>query len=226
MAAVTLLAALRIHVGAVLVAVFLAIEVLVIFVLSIARLIEFDLAVTDERGKQRTSRLRVLTTLLDPATHPALQIAQVYAERWQIELAYLRIKVTLRGSGAVLRGQTPALARQEIWGFLTVYNALCDLATAAAALDGIDPDQISFIATLRMTRTRVSADVCCAHCRKRPSDSDDPVAGLIGDIGAHPRNRTGRNRSSPRTAKQRRSEPSTTVTCSFEIVTSNLPKET
>jgi hypothetical protein len=81
---------------------------------AVARLIEFDLAVIDDRGKRRTSRLRLLTTLLDPTAHPAIAIAQVYAERWQIELAYFRIKVTLRGSGKVLRGQTPALARQEI----------------------------------------------------------------------------------------------------------------
>jgi len=110
---------------------------------TLARLVEFDLLVTDERGRTRVSRFRILTTLLDYRAYPARQIAAVYAERWQVELVYYRIKVTLRGAGVVLRGQTPELARQEIWGLLVAYNALCDLAVRAAVSLGVDPDEIS-----------------------------------------------------------------------------------
>jgi hypothetical protein len=95
---------------------------------TIARLVEFDLYVKDERGRTRRSRFRILTTLLDHHAYPAHAIAAVYAQRWQAELAYCRIKVTLRGNRVVLRGQTPNLAMQEIWALLCVYNALCDLA--------------------------------------------------------------------------------------------------
>jgi hypothetical protein len=42
---------------------------------TIARPVEFTLAVTDGRGRTRTSRFRVLTTLLDHYTDPARQIA-------------------------------------------------------------------------------------------------------------------------------------------------------
>ncbi len=111
---------------------------------TIARLVEFDVRVTDAAGKTKTSRYRILTTLLDHQAYPAKQIAAVYAERWQVEIAYYRIKVTLRGAGVILRGRTPRLARQEIWGMLIVYNALCDLATQTAVSLGVDPDQISF----------------------------------------------------------------------------------
>ena len=90
------------------------------------------LLVTDRSGNTRGSRFRLLTTLPDHHAYPAQAIAALYAERWQAELAYYRLKVTLRGSGVRLRGQTPALARQEIWGLLIVYNALCDLATRTA----------------------------------------------------------------------------------------------
>jgi hypothetical protein len=54
---------------------------------TLARLIEFDVLVTDGRGRTRTSRFRVLTTLLDHIAYPAHLIAAVYAQRWQVEIA-------------------------------------------------------------------------------------------------------------------------------------------
>jgi hypothetical protein len=78
-----------------------------------ARLVEFDVRVTDAAGKTKTSRYRILTTLLDCQAYPAKQIAAVYAERWQVEIAYYRIKFTLRGAGVVRRGRTPRRARQR-----------------------------------------------------------------------------------------------------------------
>jgi len=191
---------------------------------AIARLVEFDVLVTDEAGRTRTSQFRVLTTLTDHHACPARQIAAVYAERWQVELAYFRLKVSLRGAGVVLRGQTPALARQEIWGLLVVYNALCDLATCAAVELGIDPDEISFIAVLRRTRAHLDAEAHHCHCT-RPRAGTDTIKALATAIGAHPRNRTGRQRTSPRTASQRRTERTHQVTYTINIVTSNLPKE-
>jgi hypothetical protein len=186
---------------------------------TIARLVEFDLLVVDERGRTRRSRFRILTTLLDHRAFPAKQIAALYAERWQVELVYHRIKVSLRGSGVVLRGQTPDLARQEIWGFLVVYNALVDLAVQAAVSLGVDPDEISFVAVLRLARAyHTSGCVHCDHCA-----TADPTDALIAAIAAHPRNRTGRQRTSPRTKAQRRTERTRNVTYTINIVSSNLP---
>jgi hypothetical protein len=189
-----------------------------------ARLVEFDLVVTDETGKTRRSRFRVLTTLTDHDAYPAQQIAAVYAERWQVELAYYRIKVTLRGPGVVLRGQTPDLARQEIWGLLIVYNTLCDLATLTAAGLGVDPDQISFVAVLRHTRTHLTTQPRPCQCRTTTGTDIGSITGLTAAIAAHPRNRTGRQRTSPRTATQHRTERTRKVTYTINIITSNLPK--
>jgi Transposase DDE domain/Insertion element 4 transposase N-terminal len=97
-----------------------------------ARLVEFTVTVTDQAGQNSTSRFRVLTTLLAHDAYPATAIAECYAQRWQVELVYKTIKSTLRGTGRRLRGQAPDLAEQEIWGLLTVYNALVDQAVAAA----------------------------------------------------------------------------------------------
>jgi hypothetical protein len=80
----------------------------------IARLVSFTVTVIDADGRTTTSRFRVLTTLLDHNAYPAEQIAAVYAQRWQVELAYKTIKTTLRGGNRRLRGQSPDLAEQEI----------------------------------------------------------------------------------------------------------------
>jgi hypothetical protein len=65
--------------------------------------------------------------------------ARIAADGPRLPLAYYRIKVTLRTNGVVLRGQTPNLAKQEIWALLHVYNALRDLATETAVALGLDP---------------------------------------------------------------------------------------
>jgi hypothetical protein len=189
-----------------------------------ARLIEFDVTVTDLRGRRRSSRIRLLTTLLDHQAFPAVELTKLYAERWQVEIAYLRLKKSLRGAGTVLRGRSPELARQEVWAFLIVYNALCDLAAEAAALEGIDPDEIAFIAVLRITRTHLDADTPCRNCGHRPSDQADPTAALTSSIAKHPRNRTGRSRTSPRTAEERRTGHTREAIYTITITESNLPK--
>ena len=189
---------------------------------TIARLVEFTLTVTDDAGKARTTRFRILTTLLDTEQYPAGKIAQTYAERWQVEIIYLRLKSTLRGSGTRLRGQTPQLAVQEIWGLLTVYNALARLAAAAAIILDVDPDDINFAAVLALTRASATTDLTCVQCGHR---SDNPIDNLITAIAAQPRNRTTRQRTSPRTKTQRQTERTRDVTYTITIVTPNLPKD-
>ena len=142
------------------------------------------------RGRTKTSTIRVLTTLLDQEEFPAAEIAVLYAERWQIEIAYLHLKKTLRGARRVLRGQSEVLARQEAWAFLLVHNMVATVAARAAALAGIDPDAISFTAVLGLVRAHLQADTCCPHCGRRPASSaSDPLARLLADVIAHPPNR-------------------------------------
>ncbi len=101
---------------------------------TISRLIQFRVLTRTERGKTKTTTIRLLTTLLDPGSFPATQIAALYAERWQIETAYLHLKKTLRGTRRVLRGRPVELVRQEAWAFLIVHNMIATAAAQAAAL--------------------------------------------------------------------------------------------
>lgn len=186
-----------------------------------ARMVEFEVLVTDERGRRRTSRIRLLTTLLDHAAHPAKDLAALYAERWQVEITYLRLKTTLRGPRCVLRGRSRELVHQEIWALLAVYNLLCDLAADAAALDDIDPDEISFVTVLRLTRAHLGADLPCTHCGHQP---EQPRQALTSAIAASPHNRTKRGRTSPRTATERQNGHTQKGHYTLTITESNLPK--
>lgn len=182
-----------------------------------ARLVEFTVMTTDEAGQSGTSRFRVMTTLLDHDAYSAKDVAECYAQRWQVELVYKTIKSTLRGSGRRLRGQAPDLAEQEIWGLLTVYNALVDQAITAAVDLDVDPDEISFTVVLAATRDHVARP--CQACGHHATDSD-----LTAEIIAKPRNRTGRSRTSPRTAQDRLTQHTRNVRYTIAITQTNLPR--
>jgi hypothetical protein len=189
----------------------------------VARLVEFDVVVTDEAGKKTPSHFRVLTTLTDHETFPARQVAQAYTERWQAELTYKSIKSTLRGTPRRLRGHTADLAQQEIWGLLTVYNALITLAVTTAVDLGIDPDEISFTVVLRATRDHLLAAANATHgCPNCGHRSTPDPQDLITAIAAGPRNRTDRHRTGPRTAKKRQTEHTHNVSYTINITETNL----
>ena len=165
--------------------------------------------------------MRVLTTLLDHQACPARDIAVLYAERWQIEIAFLHLKRTVRGPRRPLRGQSPDLARQEAWALLLICNITAAAAARAAGTAGIDPGIIPFTAVLGLIRSHVASGARCQHCGHRPGN---PLASLNAAILALPRHRPGRQRTSGRTAAERRTRPTEEVTYTIEITKSNLPK--
>ena len=67
-------------------------------------------------------------------------------QRWPIETGFAELKTALRGSGRALRGRTPELARQELWAYLAIYQAIRTLIARTAAGAGLDPGRISFTA--------------------------------------------------------------------------------
>ena len=86
----------------------------------------------DEDGNV-TETFTLITTLLDPDTAPARELAELYKARWEIETALGSLKTQLKGSGVVLRSKTPDGVIQEIWALLCACQAVRDLTAAAAA---------------------------------------------------------------------------------------------
>ena len=186
-----------------------------------ARLVTFTITARTRSGKTKTTLLRVLTTLLDHQTYPAREIAALYAERWQIEIAFLHLRRTVRGPCRALRGQSPELARQEARALLLTRNMTATAAARAAALAGTSPGLIPFTAVLALIRGHVTADHCRQHCGRRPAD---PLADLLDAILAQPRHRDGRQRTSGRTAAERRTRHTEEVDYTIKITESNLPQ--
>ncbi|MGW1076594.1 IS4 family transposase [Streptomyces sp. NPDC002537] len=119
------------------------------------RVIEATVTVRAEDGRCRTSDLRLITTLLGHERCPPVELAELYHERWQAETAYFGLKVTLRGSGRVLRSHSADGVRQELFGLLIVYQAARRIAADIALHAGIDPDRVSLTVTLRTARHTV-----------------------------------------------------------------------
>jgi hypothetical protein len=107
---------------------------------------------TIEDGRENSTTYRLFTTLLDPDEAPATDLATAYAQRWEIELAFDELKTHQRGPRTVLRSKSPDLVLQEIWGHLCCHYAIRSLMAEAATHSGHDPDRISFVAALRITR--------------------------------------------------------------------------
>jgi hypothetical protein len=137
------------------------------------RVIEFWLTVAADDGAVRTERYRLITTLLDHRRYPAAGLATGYARRWAIETGFREFKTYLHGAGRILRGRTPELARQELWAYLVLYQAIRAIIALAAASARIDPDRISFTATLHAVRRTA------ASARTSP---DAALAGTEADI--------------------------------------------
>jgi transposase IS4-like protein/DDE family transposase len=190
---------------------------------TVARLVSFTITARTAR-RARTTTIKVLTTLLDPDAFPGSGIAALYAERWQVEIAYLHLKKTVKGTGRVLRGRSPALARQETWALLLVHNITATLAARAAGHAGLDPDLIPFTAVLSLIRGHLTADARCSRCGRRPASGNDPIALLLADILAQPHHRDRPSRTSGRTPFQRRNWHTESVTYTITIVPSNLPE--
>lgn len=120
------------------------------------RVIEFTVTVTADDGSTRTERYRLITTLTGWRACPAAALVAGYARRWAIETSYAELKTYLRGPGRRLRGQSPDLARQELWAYLATYQAIRTIIARAAAAAGIDPGQVSFTAALHAIRRTIT----------------------------------------------------------------------
>ena len=95
---------------------------------------------------------RLVTTLLEPDTAPATELAALYHERWESEGTFAEFKVSLPGERLMLRSRRADLAEQELYGLLLAHFALRRLMHQASRQAGRDPDTLSFLHAVRIVR--------------------------------------------------------------------------
>lgn len=112
------------------------------------RVIEYELPQLDGG----TTRYRLLTSLLDAATAPALELATLYHERWQVEAVFDELKTHLLQKRRVLRSKTAELVRQEFYGWVLAHYAVRWLMHQVASEHQFLHEQLSFTGHVHLLR--------------------------------------------------------------------------
>jgi Insertion element 4 transposase N-terminal/Transposase DDE domain len=97
-------------------------------------------------------RYRLLTTLLDPQQAPALELAALYHQRWQVEEVFDELKTHLLKSRRVLRSKTAELVRQEFYGWVLAHYAVRWLLHEGATRHRIPHPELSFASHVQLLR--------------------------------------------------------------------------
>jgi len=97
-------------------------------------------------------RYRLVTTLLDPKQAPALELATLYHERWEVEAVFDELKTHLVQRRRTLRSKTPEGVRQEFYGWVLAHYAVCWLMHEAASEHRLRQRTLSFTGHVQLIR--------------------------------------------------------------------------
>ena len=99
-----------------------------------------------------SARYRLITSVLDPQQAPALELAALYHQRWQVEAVFDELKTHLRQGRRVLRSKTAELVRQEFYGWVLAHYAVRWLLHEGAARSGQADEELSFMRHVHLLR--------------------------------------------------------------------------
>jgi hypothetical protein len=143
----------------------------------------------------RVRTLVVVTTLLDHHTYTASDILELYHERWHAEIDIRSIKTHMHME--ILRCQTPAMVRKEIWTHLLAYNLVRKVMAQSAQTHDCTPRQISFAGTMQ-TLNEFRTLLLTATAAAYPELSDRVLQAVVQHrVGDRP------DRVEPRKVKRR-----------------------
>ena len=95
----------------------------------------------------RADNVVLVTTMLDATMYTKDELADLYLQRWNVELDLRSIKDVLQMD--VLRCKTPEMVEKEIWMHLLAYNLIRGVMAQAAEAHEKQPRQLSFKGTLQ-----------------------------------------------------------------------------
>ncbi len=167
----------------------------------IVRIIEYQL--NDPQRPNHGNIRRLATTLLDPESHPAVTLIELYHERWEHEGVNDEQKTHQDPRRPTkpthLRSESPAGVIQELYALSLAHFVTHKIMFDAAAVGGLDPDRVSFAGTFQILQTRLP------ECPSRPTPwaLRDWYENLILEISQE-RVEPRRNRVNPRVIKRAR----------------------
>jgi hypothetical protein len=98
----------------------------------------------------RTESFHLITTLTDAEEYPAEDLADLYLQRWNVELFFRHIKTTMGMD--VLRCKEPKAVQNEIIMHFIVYNSVRMMMYEAAEEKGVDVSRLSFKGAIQALR--------------------------------------------------------------------------
>ncbi|MDQ3571088.1 MAG: IS4 family transposase, partial [Actinomycetota bacterium] len=95
----------------------------------------------------RVGEVTLVTTLLDAAAYPAAALADLYYRRWQVELNFRHLKMSMKMD--VLKCKTVAGVLKELAVFALVYNLVRSVMCESAKVQGVASERVSLLDALR-----------------------------------------------------------------------------
>ena len=102
----------------------------------------------DFEGSTKALEVRFWTTLLDAEQHPAQQLVELYAMRWEQELFFRELKSHMHRKANLLDGQTPETAGQEFYAMLLAASLIAQQRKRIAGQAGVAVLRVSFAKVL------------------------------------------------------------------------------
>ena len=136
-----------------------------------------------------------VTTLLNAKTYPKKALAELYQQRWKIELDFRTIKTHM--GMEMLRCQTPEMVKKEIAVNLLAYNLIRANIARGASIKNKEPRYLSFMATVQLMRTTVG--LCMTRTGKALGELLYPLLMAMTETEVGKRSRS----NQPRVIKRR-----------------------
>jgi hypothetical protein len=105
----------------------------------------------------RVREITLVTTLLDATRYSASALADLYYRRWQVEINFKHIKISMKMD--VLRCETVDGVLKELAVFALAYNLVRSVMAESADLKGVEPERISLVDAVRWLIGVEEADV-------------------------------------------------------------------
>ena len=87
-----------------------------------------------QQSGYRVRTIVLVTTLLDSIVYTKEELAELYLQRWHVELDLRSIKVVMQMD--VLRCKSPDMVEKEVWVHMLAYNIIRTFMAAAVAKEG------------------------------------------------------------------------------------------